>query len=306
MNNWSEQAIFHEYLSAANPTLTPIPYCAFESEQHQTGDSRIIICNLSSQLNIDCPATSPNCLINFIRVQQGGCVESNANASSQLFYVIRGSGKTSSEFGELNWYEGDVFTVPACQQDLVHTASEDSALYWVHDGPLFYYLGATASTAIFKPTIYRRDDIYAELDKVLSLKDSSKRNRSGVLLGNPECTQTKTITPVLWALFNSIAPGQVQAPHRHNSTALDFCVSAASEGVYTLIAEKIDDNKQLINPQRADWKSGSAFVTPPGYWHSHHNESDESAIVLPVQDAGLFTYQRTLDIRFVAGGPDPV
>merc|ERR1719330_1661982 len=44
---------------------------------------------------------------------------------------------------------------------------------------------------------------------------------------------------------------------------------------------------------------GGVFITPPGWWHSHHNESDEQAWVLPVQDAGLFTHQRTLDIRFV-------
>lgn len=38
-------------------------------------------------------------------------------------------------------------------------------------------------------------------------------------------------------------------------------------------------------------------VTPPGWWHSHHNTSTEDAWVLPLQDAGLYTYQRTLDIR---------
>jgi hypothetical protein len=32
--------------------------------------------------------------------------------------------------------------------------------------------------------------------------------------------------------------------------------------------------------------------------HSHHNESDSTAWVLPIQDAGLYTHQRTLDIRF--------
>ena len=36
-----------------------------------------------------------------------------------------------------------------------------------------------------------------------------------------------------------------------------------------------------------------------GWWHSHVNESDKDAWVLPVQDAALFTYQRVLDIRFV-------
>ena len=49
---------------------------------------------------------------------------------------------------------------------------------------------------------------------------------------------------------------------------------------------------------RAEWETGAMFVTPPGWWHSHHNESAEEAWVLPVQDAGLYTHQRTLDIRF--------
>ena len=44
--------------------------------------------------------------------------------------------------------------------------------------------------------------------------------------------------------------------------------------------------------------AGAAFVTPPGYWHSHHNESGADAYVLPIQDAGLHTYLRTLDILF--------
>lgn len=49
---------------------------------------------------------------------------------------------------------------------------------------------------------------------------------------------------------------------------------------------------------RVDWETGAMFVTPPRWWHSHHNDSNEEAWVLPMQDAGLYTYQRTLDIRF--------
>ena len=29
--------------------------------------------------------------------------------------------------------------------------------------------------------------------------------------------------------------------------------------------------------------TGGTFVTPPGWWHSHHNDSDEDAWVLPMQ-----------------------
>jgi len=47
------------------------------------------------------------------------------------------------------------------------------------------------------------------------------------------------------------------------------------------------------------WESSSVFVTPPGWWHSHHNKSNEDAYVFPVQDAGMHINMRTLDIQFV-------
>ena len=84
----------------------------------------------------------------------------------------------------------------------------------------------------------------------------------------------------------------MQRPHRHNSVALDLAV-AAKPGVYTLMGKEIDDKGEIIDPIRCDWIPGGVFVTPPGWWHSHHNESEEVAWVLPMQDAGLYTHQRT-------------
>ena len=34
----------------------------------------------------------------------------------------------------------------------------------------------------------------------------------------------------------------------------------------------MDSNGVILNPVRAEWESGGVFVTPPGWWHSHHNE----------------------------------
>lgn len=33
-------------------------------------------------------------------------------------------------------------------------------------------------------------------------------------------------------------------------------------------------------------------------WHSHHNESGQDALILPIQDAGLHSYMRTLDQHY--------
>ena len=60
-------------------------------------------------------------------------------------------------------------------------------------------------------------------------------------------------------------------------------------------------NNSINNPKRIDWQAGGVFVTPPGHWHAHVNESENTAFLLPIQDAGLKTYLRSLDIRFAGG-----
>ena len=127
-------------------------------------------------------------------------------------------------------------------------------------------------------------------------------NRMGILLGNKITEDsTKTLTHTLWSLLNVLPAGDAQRPHRHNSVALDLCVSAEPNGVYTLMGRELDEEGWVKDPVRCDWKTGAVFTTPPGWWHSHHNETGVPAWVLPMQDAGLYTHQRTLDIRFSTG-----
>ena len=135
---------------------------------------------------------------------------------------------------------------------------------------------------------------------------AKERNRNGILLSNTQMVEEgqNTLTHTMWSLLNSIGPHVVQKPHRHNSVAIDLCVGISQEAeekeqVYTLMGEKLDEKNQIINPVKMVWKKNCTFTTPPGWWHSHHNESQSEAWVFPVQDAGLHTYLRTLDIRFV-------
>ena len=91
--------------------------------------------------------------------------------------------------------------------------------------------------------------------------------------------------------------GTEQKPHRHNSVALDLVIDAP-DSVYTLVGKSLDAEGNIVNGEKIYWKSGSVFVTPPGLWHSHHNESDRNALILPIQDAALHSYLRTLDQRW--------
>jgi gentisate 1,2-dioxygenase len=294
----------YEYGAAANPEMAPIPVLVHPPTLHQSGPTRVIPFDIDDYLEIDGQATSPNLMASFVRIEKGESIGTRAIASSQAFYVIRGSGVTSGEHGTITWSEGDLFVVPVTEGEMKHTCVDGemggAAIYWVHDQPLMDYIGCKPTVSKFEPTLYKKADLLATVEEIkhTPTEDGSERNRLGVLLGNKACPQTKTLTHVLWSLLNSIPAKNVQRPHRHNSVALDLAV-AAKPNVYTLMGKEIDDKGEIVDPIRCDWTPGGVFVTPPGWWHSHHNESDEVAWVLPMQDAGLYTHQRTLDIRFV-------
>jgi gentisate 1,2-dioxygenase len=294
--SWTDNALFYEYVSSVNPHLPDVPCLLYPSHLHQQGATRIIPFDLSEQLGCESPATSPNVSASYLRICSSESLSTEVNATAQLFYVIRGAGASETEYGRLSWSEGDVFTLPAVSS-VTHRATADSALYWVNDAPLLTYLGVQPTRPKFKPALYTRDQIRAELEKIDHQPGARQRNRDAVISGNSEIKQVKSMTHTLWSAVVFVAPGEVQKPHRHNSVAVDIVITS-QPGCYTQLGDRIDDNGDIINPQRVDWEAGAAFVTPPALWHAHFNESSQPAIVMAAQEAGFYENMRTLDIQF--------
>jgi gentisate 1,2-dioxygenase len=299
--NWTGDARFYEYTTAADPIgsgiISPIPAKEFGPELYNSGETRIVTLDLSGELRTEYPATSPSLLAHFIRINTGDSIETQPNAPSELYYIISGTGSTEVNGDTINWKKGDFLTLPSGSVSH-HTATENTTIYYILDTPLLNYLGVKATEARFKPTLFTAEQAKSKLDEVANSPDAHLKNRISILLNNQKFDQTLTITHVLWAMFGIVPVGSNQAPHSHKSVALDF-VAYAATGAYTLVGNKIHPNtKQIIDPIRIDWVTGKAFVTPPGLWHSHHNESGEPAFIIPIQDAGLQTYLRTLDIQF--------
>ena len=293
-------ALYYDYGSAASPIfqhlIEPIAIDTFSGELHRSGPTRIIPLDLSESLKCAGPATSPGLCASFVRVVTGEDIDTFANATSQLFYVMRGRGRSESGDTILDWGPGDFMTLPAACAAR-HRADDDAALYWIHDEPLLRYLGVTATERRFVPTVYRHQRCEEKLEQIKADPVASKANRLSVLLANSEFPQTRTITQALWAMYGAIPANVVQYPHRHEAVALDLVIDCPA-GCYTMIGSELDDTGMVKNGVRADWSPGSVFVTPPGLWHSHHNESDVEARVLPIQDAGLHTFLRTLEIEY--------
>ena len=298
----TRDGLYYEYSRAADPlssgAIPRIPYAEFPARLHEQGPTQTLALDLSRELGCAGPASTPSLCANFVHIRPGESIRLRPNASSQLYYVIRGKGASQFEGLSFPWGPGDFLTLPA-GGEAVHEAVEDAAFYWVHDEPMLRYLGARAESPTFRPTLYRAEDAKAELEKAAADPHARSRSRISVLLANRACDKTLTVTPTLWAMFGILPVASVQLAHRHQSVALDLIIDC-KPGCYTLVGQDLDDEGQIIDPDRMDWKPASAFVTPPGYWHAHYNESGQPAYLLPIQDAGLQTYLRTLDIQFTS------
>ena len=319
----------YEYESNVNPTLNPVPIITKNIKDCSNGINYI---DNGSVYNVDYKATSPNLLAGFIVLDENKgndneghiirfnredvAIEKETNASSHLFYVLNGKCSFTlreyvyvrgEEYGELYTdikdtelivESGEIFICPAFQDLKLCNMleNEKTEIYYVNDSPLLNYLGAEAEKPKFKPCVYSKKFIQENLQNL----SNPKNNRKGILLSNIDTEKigVNTITPTLWALYNELPPNTKQRPHRHNSVALDLCISCNdSENIYTLVGDELDDEGNIINPKKVNWKQGEMFITPPSLWHSHHNDGHTYAHILPIQDAGLLLYQRILGIQ---------
>jgi gentisate 1,2-dioxygenase len=293
----------HEYEKNVNPHLEHIPFYEKNINECKYG---IEIIDFSNIFNVSYKSTTPNLLSSFIKLIGKDTIELNNsqcneyNASSHLFYILKGNSSiaTACTNEENIVNSGDILISPCFDSvKITNLGEEELEIYYINDSPLINYLGSKAEKKLFKTAIYSNDFIFKNLNEL----SNKNNNRKGILLSNKDTEKlgVNTITPVLWALYNELPPKTTQRPHKHNSVALDLCVKCSdSDNIYTLIGEKMDENGNIINPTKVHWKEGSMFITPPGLWHSHNNDGDTYAYILPIQDAGLLLYQRILGIAF--------
>jgi gentisate 1,2-dioxygenase len=98
--------------------------------------------DLSPSLQTNYAATSPNLLAGYLRVNATESFTTDFVATSQMYFVIHGTGSTLADQGTIDWKAGDLFTLPSTSKAF-HQATADSVLFWVNDAPLLSYLVST-------------------------------------------------------------------------------------------------------------------------------------------------------------------
>ena len=136
-----------------------------------------------------------------------------------------------------------------------------------------------------RPALYPMAEIRRRLLSVYLDPRGAAMAGKSVNLGNIAMEASRTTTPSFTLALNSLLPGESQRGHRHNAVAVTLVLSG--ERCYS-----------LIDGKRADWEPNTVMITPPAAFHSHHNEGQELALFLIVQDGGVYYHCRTMGFSY--------
>ncbi|MDE0940827.1 MAG: cupin domain-containing protein [Alphaproteobacteria bacterium] len=246
-----------------------------------------IACDLSVEMDCEGPATAPLILARYGTILPGEKLTAAFAATASIWYVIRGEGRTVCGDEDFAWGPGDVFLLPGGGEHQL-TAGPGGAVLWVAGNePCLTFEGLAPppeDQAVTPCVHYPAAEIERQLQKIYDV-DQGGTAGMAILFSSDQQAERRNILPTLTLAMNSLQPGAVQPGHKHNSVAVALVINGP-------------DCFSMIDGKRKDWGPWVTTVTPPGSVHSHHNEGDERALFLIVQDGGLHYHTRTMGFAF--------
>jgi gentisate 1,2-dioxygenase len=279
-------------LDGFNIKRPPIPAYMFRAERDRAlapeTPTGLVPLDLSSELGLEYPATTPLILSSYARIGAGETLSTTFRASAEIYHVIRGSGTTTAGDGvSIAWQARDTFCLPG-GLSAHHRASADTVLWIATNEPQLQFEGLRPpgpGAAPIQPAFYPMAEIRRRLLEVYLDPRGAAMPGKSVNLGNAALEESRTTTPSFTLAVNSLLPGEAQRGHRHNAVAVTLVL--AGEGCYS-----------LIDGVRVDWEPNTVMITPPTAFHSHHNDGHELALFLIVQDGGVYYHCRTMGFSF--------
>ena len=129
----THDAQYFEYTSSANPIgaklISRVPFRNFPPSLYAEGPTRVVPLDLSAELGCPGPATGPGLSANFLRIAAGDALTLAPNATSQVCYVVSGSGSVTQGTSRFPFAQGDFFTLPG-GADAVLSADATATLYY--------------------------------------------------------------------------------------------------------------------------------------------------------------------------------
>lgn len=284
-----KRARFYNPSNAYNAKLPEVPNHTFSEEAAlataKDTSTGFIACDLATQLRTKYPATTPNLLVRYLRIKKGEMAEFMFNATAIMIYAIYGNGRLEAGSERIEWAAGDVMTIVG-QTPGEFYAAEDSVLWVVTNEPQLAFERTKAPYYQDGSIVhYPRAEIERQFEIIYDASHSEKDPGLQVIFSSESEAETKGVSPGVMFGLNSLPPGAVQRSHVHAAAAVTLIVECENCFSHTGGVHK-------------KWRQWDTTITPPYAPHSHHNEGGGRAYFLNVQDAGIFTYSRTLGFAF--------
>ena len=288
---YTDRAIYFTADNAFKAKLPEVPKHIFLAERDRAFDpasgSGLIELDLGDVLECGYPATTPNMLARYARIEAGETLDFTVKACGEAYYVIEGAATIAKGDDRIACGAGDIATFPGGGGTTIE-AHETSVLLMLTDEPALALHGAeppAAGPTPLRAVHYPAAEIMRQLETHIASETEETRTGQAVLLTSAGIDRMQTATTTLTLAINSLEPGGDQLAHRHNATALTLALEC--DGVYS-----------MIDGERVDWSKHAVMLTPPTALHAHHNRGDARMMSLVAQDGGLFYYARAIGFGF--------
>ncbi len=279
--------------NAFNVILPAVPDTAFTAEPAKALDpatpTGLIPCDASDVLECGFPATSPLLLASYARIRAGETLAIDVRATGAIHYVIEGDGETKCGDETVAWGPGDVFITPGGVPQRHTAGGKDAVLWIVTNEPQLAFERSRPPAPGDAPTPvvhYAAAEIKRQIDYLYEIGKDAEVPGTALIFSSDVQEAGRNALPTLTLAMNTLDPGVVQRPHRHNSVAVSLVIQG-------------DKCFSKIDGRRKDWAPYATTITPPVAVHSHHNEGDERAFFLIVQDGGFYYHARAMGFEFV-------
>ena len=278
--------------NAFNVKLPEVPNAVFAEEPMRALDpatpTGLIPCDASDVMKCAFPATSPLVMAYYARIRAGEILATDFVASGAVYYVIQGTGTTISGAETITWGPGDIFVTPGDESQDHAAGAEDAVLWIVTNEPQLAFENLQAPAPGQSPTNtvhYAADEIDRQIELIYEIGKTGDIPGSALVLSSEKQEASRNVLPTLTVAMNTLPPGHVQPPHRHNSVAVSLVIQG-------------EECFSLIDGVRKDWAAWATTVTPAVSVHSHHNDGAEQAKFLIIQDGGIFYHARAMGFEF--------
>jgi gentisate 1,2-dioxygenase len=290
--DYTRRALYYSSADGFNIKRPAVQARTFTAERDTVHDpaapTGLVALDQRGQLGVDFAATTPLLLTRYARIRLGEKLVTRFPASGEIYYAIAGAGETLVGAESIAWQAGDAFCLPG-GRDVVHVALGGDCVLWiVTNEPALAFERAQApapGAAAIEPVHYPAAEIHRQLDAIHGLPAEKTQTGKAVTLSQTALERDRTCLPSLTLAMNSLLPGQSQRAHRHNAVAVTLIVQGTR-------------CHSIVDGQRLAWERHATMITPPGASHSHHNDGDELALFLIVQDGGLHYHTRTMGFAY--------